>query len=640
MKLNIYVGLAVIIGISTLAGFFILSAAPRPSPSDHHGHDHGSARHSDSDHDVESGSDHGHEHDTSSSPGRGQDHEKDAERDDRHGHAHDAGAKRSKGHEPDHDAEGPDGHDRKDTSKANGSHSHDNDEQAKEGGRHGHDHDEHAGEDDGHGHDHDDASKDAKGHEHDHDDDAEGHDGHGHDHGEGAQGPHGGKLLAKDGFEVEVSIFEKGVPPRFRVYCYEDHKPVDPKDVKLTVALRRLGDRVTKFRFKPKNDYLHSDTIVEEPHSFDVEVMAEHHGKKYEWDYSQIEGRIHLRPEVAEAVGIQILPVGPARILTVLELPGEVALNADRVCHVVPRVSGVLEEARKNLGDRVKEGEVIAVIESRELANAKSNYLVRLKREELARINYDRIKNLWEKRVSPEKEFLDAQKSLEEEKIERVAAAQRLRALGLSKSELADLRENPEKPMTRYELRAPFDGVVITKHMAKGEWVGEKADILNIADLSTIWVDITVYANALDAVRTGQPVKVKSNSTNLEASGVISYIGPLVGEETRTAMARVVLENPERRWRPGMFVTVTIIQNDTEVPLAVLNGAVQKMDRFGSVVFVNHGDQFEVRPVELGRADSKRVEVLRGLEPGEKYVAAKSFVLKSELSTEGLSHTH
>ena len=588
MKFNNYVGVAVIIGISTLAGYFILSAAPRPSPSDHHGHDHGSARHSDGDHNAQ--------------------------------------AKHSKAHEQDRDGDAHDGHDHTDTTKAIASHGHDHDEDAEEGDRHGHDHD--------------DDSKEAKSHDHGHGNDAEDHDGHGHDHGDGEQGPHGGRLLVKDGFEVEVSIFEKGVPPRFRIYCYENHKPVDPKEVKLTVALRRLGDRVTKFQFQAKKGYLHSDTIVEEPHSFDVEVKAEHHGKKYEWDYSQIEGRIHLRPEVAKAVGIQILPAGPARIRKVLELPGEVALNADRVCHVVPRVSGVLEEARKNLGDRVKEGEVIAVIESRELANAKSNYLVRLKREELARINYDRIKNLWEKRVSPEKDFLDAQKSLEEEKIERVAAAQRLRALGLSRSELADLRENPEKPMTRYELRAPFDGVVITKHMAKGEWVGEKADILNIADLSTIWVDITVYANALDAVKIGQPVTVKSNSTNLEASGVISYIGPIVGEETRTAMARVVLENPERRWRPGMFVTVKIVQNDTEVPLAVTNGAVQKMDRFGSVVFINHGDEFEVRPVELGRADSENVEVLRGLEPGEKYVAAKSFVLKSELSTEGLSHTH
>lgn len=446
--------------------------------------------------------------------------------------------------------------------------------------------------------------------------------------------------MEKGDFEVEVTIFEKGVPPHFRIYSYENHKPIDPKDVNVTVELHRLGGRVTEFKFHPAGDYLKCDKIVEEPHSFDVKVSAEHDGKKYEWEYDQIEGRIHLRPEVARRVGIQALLAGPQRIISILELPGEIVLNADRVSHIVPRITGVVAEARKNLGDPVKEGEVIAVIDSRELANAKSGYLVHRKREELARINYERIKKLWEQRVSPEKDFIDAQKTLEEEKIETLAAAQKLRALGLSKAELEDLRRDPDQLMTRYELRAPFDGVVITKHLTKGEWVGESADIMSVADLSTVWVDITVYATYLDSVRVGQKVTVAADSSDINDSGVVSYVGPLVGEETRTATARVVLENADGRWRPGMFVTVKIVQRDEHVPLAIRKEAVQTMERFGSVVFVQYGDQFEVRPVELGRSDGINVEVLKGLFPGEKYVAAKSFMLKSELSTEGLSHTH
>ena len=161
--------------------------------------------------------------------------------------------------------------------------------------------------------------------------------------------------------------------------------------------------------------------------------------------------------------------------------------------------------------------------------------------------------------------------------------------------------------MTRYEIYAPFHGIVITKHMAKGEWVRESADILCVADLSDVWVDITVYGKDLDLVRLGQKVTVTSNSSDLSASGKISYIGPLVGEETRTARARVVLGNAQGKWRPGMFVTVKIVRKDEEVPLAVREDAVQTMDRYGSVVFVQYGEQFEVRPVELGRSDGTNV---------------------------------
>jgi cobalt-zinc-cadmium efflux system membrane fusion protein len=455
-----------------------------------------------------------------------------------------------------------------------------------------------------------------------------------------AKGPHGGRLLKDDHFSLEVSIVEDGVPPRFRVYCFEEGKPVNPKEVNLSIELKRLGNRITRFKFVPVAEFLHSDTVVKEPHSFNVTVLAEHHGKTHHWEYSQVEARVGISPDVAKTVGIRVETAGPTKIRSVLNLPGEVALNADRVCHVVPLISGLIAESRKNLGDVVREGEVIAVLDSRELADAKSSYLVHLKREELARINFDRIRNLWERKVSPEKEFLDARKAFEEEKIERLAAVQKLRALGLSKDDLENLRKNPDGPMTRYELRAPFDGVVIEKHMSKGEWVDDKADILCVADLATVWVDITVYANDLDAVRLGQHVTVKSDSTDLQASGKVSYVGPLVGEESRTAKARVVIDNRKGRWRPGMFVSVQLIREEKQVPVAVKAEAIQTLDRFGPSVFVRHGNQFEARPVELGRTDSRHVEVLKGLASGEQYASAKSFILKSELGKAGISHAH
>jgi membrane fusion protein, heavy metal efflux system len=519
---------------------------------------------------------------------------------------------------------------------------------------HGHGHGEVTRGDGHHGdHDHGEVSR-SNGHhgDHDHGDTTHGDDHHGdhdrkheehadHDnHDDSAKGPHGGRLFSDGNFGVEVVIVEDGVPPRFRVYCYEDNKPIAPQQAKVSIELKRLGDRITHYEFEPKGDFLHSDTIVEEPHSFDVKVVADHDGEKHEWKFSQIEARTRIVPEVLDVMGIEVETAEAGRIQSVIELPGEVVLNTDRICRVVPRVSGVVSECTKNLGDRVTAGETVAVIDSRELADAASRYLVRLNQEKLAKITFERTERLWKDNVSPEKEFLDAEQAFREAKIERLAAGQKLRALGLSEKDLREMAENPEDSMTDYALKAPFDGVVINKQISQGEWVEEKADLMRIADLSTVWVDITIYADYLDSVRVGQKATVRSDSTDLTTTGVVSYVGPLVGEKSRTAKARIVISNTHGRWRPGMFVTVKVVKEETVVPVAVRPEAIQTLERFGDAVFVRYGEQFEVRPITIGRADSEYVEVLKGLSQGEKYASTKSFLIKAELAKGGLSHTH
>ena len=121
--------------------------------------------------------------------------------------------------------------------------------------------------------------------------------------------------------------------------------------------------------------------------------------------------------------------------------------------------------------------------------------------------------------------------------------------------------------------------------------------------------------------------------------GKLAYLGPLVGEQTRTAMGRVVVKNPEGYWRPGLFVTVEVVKEEISVPMAVSTDALQTF-RDWTVAFVQYGNLFEVRPLELGRSDGRWVEVLHGLNPGEKYVAHNSFILKAELGKAGATHDH
>jgi cobalt-zinc-cadmium efflux system membrane fusion protein len=470
---------------------------------------------------------------------------------------------------------------------------------------------------------------------------------------EGMKGPHGGRLLSDGDFQIELTLYERGVPPQFRAYAYEKGRQIDPSEVQLTAALHRLGGRVEEIGFQKEGDFLRGDKTIEEPHSFDVKVAAERHGRTHRWEYAQVEGRVEMAPETAKAAGIEIGTAGPVRMKTILELPGEIGLNQNKVAHVVPRLSGVVTEVRKNLGENVKKGEVIATLDSRELAEVKTEYIESVHRLEFAQAVFVREESLWKKKISPEQDYLASRHALEEAEIARQSSEQKLLALGLSHADLTSLAIEPEgavverevrapfvsKALTRYELKAPLDGMIIEKRISTGEAVKGDAELFVVADLSTVWGEMTVYPKDLRAVRVGQKVTVRSKELELETTGKVSFIGSLVGEQTRTASAHVDIPNPNGLWRPGLFVTVELVQEEAPVPVAISADAIQTF-REGPVVFVQSGNQFEVRPLELGRSDGNWVEVISGLSPGEKYAAKNSFVLKAELGKAGASHDH
>ncbi|MFZ5496194.1 MAG: efflux RND transporter periplasmic adaptor subunit [Verrucomicrobiota bacterium] len=217
---------------------------------------------------------------------------------------------------------------------------------------------------------------------HGHGSPAAGRDEHGHSHGEDEphahagpaktvpeDGPHGGKLLRGAGFEIEVTIFEDGVPPEFRLYGYRNGQPLPPAELKAGIELQRL-DRKDTFAFQPREDYLLGTGVVKEPHSFDVVVRAEHAGKKAEWTYESYEGRATIAPEYARAAGIAVAQAGPATIRETLTLHGIVLADANRVARVGARFPGIVKAVHRQLGDTVAAGDLLAVVESNESLQA------------------------------------------------------------------------------------------------------------------------------------------------------------------------------------------------------------------------------------------------------------------------------
>mgnify|MGYP003572067744 CR=1 FL=1 len=357
--------------------------------------------------------------------------------------------------------------------------------------------------------------------------------------------------------------------------------------------------------------------------------------KGHEDDHADEEEGLRLTPEQRRRFGIVVRVAGSGSLQNEVSLPGEIVFNEDRVVHLVPRVTGIVREVTKTVGENVAAGEVLAVIESRELAEAKAEFLAARERLGLAQTNFEREKGLWQEKISAEREYLNARQALAETRIALNSAEQKLSALGFSKDSLKELLQQPDVNFTRYEIRAPFSGTIIEKHIALGEALKDDADAFTIADTSSVWVDLTVYMKNLAGVHIGQEVMLQVDHSGAQARGAVTMVTPFVEEATRSASARVVLDNGDGRWRPGTFVTGFISTSENDLPVVVPRNAVQTIEA-RQVVFVEHDGSFEMAPVTLGRVDRTNVEVLAGLAPGTPYVTDGAYQLKATVITSNL----
>lgn len=378
-------------------------------------------------------------------------------------------------------------------------------------------------------------------------------------------------------------------------------------------------------------------------HGPDVREEKDLAGKDEHEDHAGEEGPVEEVVRLSDAelneFGIALATAEAGALDQYIDLPGEIVLNADRMAHVVPRVSGIVREVRMTVGDQVKAGELMAVIESRELADGKAAFLAAIERDALAQGNFKREERLWEKKVTSEQEYLDARQALAEARIAKNSAEQQLHALGFSESELKELPGHPDATYTRFEIKAPLAGTIIEKHMTLGENVNADTDVFTIADLSTVWVDINVYQKDLVNIRKGQTVLIEIGHGIATVTGTIAWVGPQVDETTRTAKARLELPNPDGNLRPGLFVTARVAVGSSPAGIVVPKSALQAFEN-RTVVFVRTEKGFEPKPVEVGLQNGTKVEILSGLEAEQTYVSQGAFTLKAQLSKGAFGDGH
>ncbi|MFT7772797.1 efflux RND transporter periplasmic adaptor subunit [Roseateles sp.] len=492
---------------------------------------------------------------------------------------------------------------------------------AAEGG-HGHGHEEAKGHDDG---EHHGEAGGGKGHK-----DADDH-GDGEHHEEAGKGANGGDVIgSQKDVTVELMLADQGGSPRIKLWLTRDGKLLQPGAQQVSVELERPGQDPQKIAFVVKGGALVSAQAIDEPHLFKGKVEVQAAGGVLQFPFARDEGAVTMNADQIKAAGIAIDTSAAATIRSSLQLPGEIAFNEDRTAHVVPRVAGVVESVAVSLGQQVVKGQVLATISSPSVSDQRAELQNAQKRLQLARTTYEREKQLFEQRISPQQDVQQAEQAMREVEIAVTNARQKLQAIGASTDSSA---------LNRFELRAPFNGVIVEKHIALGEQVREDSSVFTVSDLKSVWAQINVPARDLLQVRVGENVVIRSTAFEQKAVGKVAYVGALIGEQTRTAQARVVVDNPSMAWRPGLFVNVELSSGDSSVPVSVAAEAVQTMEG-RSVVFVRTPGGFAPVPVELGRSDGKRTEVTAGLKAGAPYAASGSFVIKSEAGKASASHEH
>jgi cobalt-zinc-cadmium efflux system membrane fusion protein len=341
-------------------------------------------------------------------------------------------------------------------------------------------------------------------------------------------------------------------------------------------------------------------------------------------------GQVTLSQEVLLAAGIRSVPVSKEVFHPHVVATGVIRPDAQRSVIIRSRIAGRVLRVAADVGDKVASGQLLAVLEGPDVTAAQARYRTALAREAAAKRAAERGAKLLQIGAMSLAEVESRNSEAEVAAAEAAAARQDLTRLGLNPENDA----SDPSHASEFKITSPLPGIVLERQVSPGLLVDREAALFTVADLTRVWAVADVYEKDLGQIQAEGEVEVRSDAFPDQVFvGRIAMVEPALDEQARTAHVRVVLDNPEGKLRPGLFVTVDVpLRGTSEVEaMAVPAGALQKISGL-SAVFVELGPgRYELRPVDIGREAHGFVEIRHGLQPGEKVVSEGAFVLKSEL---------
>ncbi|HKJ70771.1 MAG TPA: efflux RND transporter periplasmic adaptor subunit [Gammaproteobacteria bacterium] len=367
--------------------------------------------------------------------------------------------------------------------------------------------------------------------------------------------------------------------------------------------------------------------------------------------------KLHLTEAQRGRLDLQVAEAEAGSAEGTLEMPATVHFDADRVARIGPRLRAKVVRVTKDLGTRVEKGETVAIMDSVALGKAKARYLTAQAAFETARADFRREQELADKQISSEAELLDARARFREARARRDAAMEELRLYGIARERIRGIEADSRRPLSRYRLTSPLAGVVQKRDLTPGQTVGPEETPIHVVDTGRVWVLLEAYERHLPMIESGQTVRFRSRALGERRfTGKIDWISRELDAQTRTVRVRAVVANADGLLRAGMFgkatvstaggrvamVPVDAVQTIEDRPMVFVPGAPEgeaRASRDPSRVSGEDG-HFRAVPVTLGQEAGGRVEVLDGIQPGDRLVVRGAFDLKSALTAGGRSAAH
>lgn len=353
-----------------------------------------------------------------------------------------------------------------------------------------------------------------------------------------------------------------------------------------------------------------------------------------------------LSAEALDASGIAIAQVGLEHHVPTLRVTGTLSYDERRMAIATARIGGRITKVVADYGQSVYEGETLAWIDSPELGAAQADYLRAESMARLRKAEYERARLLLEGEAISQGELLRREAEWQAAEAELKTSEQKLHILGLSRTDIGKLSNDRANAGHEYPVRAPIGGRVTERKAVQGRVVGSNDELFTVARLESLWLFLQVFEKDLPAVEEGTAVTLRCEShPDHSFTGTVDFVGEVLDPHSRTVQARALIENPDGKLKPGMFVYASIDAKKESGAkaqrLAIPPSAVARVDG-RDVVFVQTADRtFELRHVALGEASRDWVEVRFGLAEGEAIVVEGVFTLKSEILKGGLEeHDH
>ncbi len=336
-------------------------------------------------------------------------------------------------------------------------------------------------------------------------------------------------------------------------------------------------------------------------------------------------GQLKLSAEEIETAGIEVEALAAQSVADQVVLTATIRANQERIAHVAPRVSARITQVKAKLGDNVKAGQPLALLDSMELGEAHSAYRQAQSQFALAKADFERAQKLKAEEIIPDKDYLRVRSEYEKARASLRAADDRLRLLD------AVHDDSDTGPVSVFPVKAPFAGTVIEKSAVLGELAQPDKSLFIVADLSSLWIEANLFEKDLGRVKVGAPATVSVSAYPGEAfPGRLTYISSTVDRETRAVPARVEVPNPDRRLKPEMFATAAVATAATTPALTLPQTAVLLVNG-QPTAFVREAGGFEPRAVEVGDKVGSRIVVKGGIKAGEAVVVAGAYALKARL---------